>query len=154
MNEKNYKFLLSQKFAYLKTEYDFEPVSNIDDSEFYKVVLKNSTTGIAIIYEYRDANIFIYLYRLVDGQIVEDKLPLVENEPLNSIELSYIVQYKDAEKLTKPLYDSSTMNFEDLVADLSKNLRMFADDVLKGDFSIFSKVDNIAKKRRLEWQNR
>jgi hypothetical protein len=154
MNEKNHRTLLNDKFKFLKTDYEFEPVSTIDDPDFYKVILKNSTTGIAIIYEYRDANVFIYLYKLINGQIIEDKLPIVEREPLNSIELSYIVQYRDSEKLTVPLYDDSSTSFEDLITKLASNLRMFADDVLRGDFSIYLKVDKLAKKRRLEWQNK
>ncbi len=154
MNEENHRILLNDKFKFLKTDYEFEPVSTIDDPDFYKVILKNTTTGIAIIYEYRDANVFIYLYKLINGQIIEDKLPIVERDPLNSIELSYIVQYRDPERLTVPLYDDFSTSFEDLITKLASNLRMFADDVLRGDFSIYPKVDKLAKKRRLEWQNK
>jgi hypothetical protein len=153
MSKNFYKALLNDKFNFLKHEYGCELISCIDDPDFYKLTFKNATTGVTIIYEYRDANVFIYLHRLVNGQIIEDKTPISKDTQLNSIELSYIVQYRDAEKLNKPIYDLSVTSFEDMVSKLANNLRNFASDVLNGQFDVFLEINEIAKKRRLEWQN-
>jgi hypothetical protein len=153
MSKKTYKDFINDKFSFLKYEYGFELISCVDDPSFYKLVFKNATTGVAITYEYRDANISIYLYRLINGQIVEDKTPLSKDTQLNSIELSYIVQYRDVERITKPLYDSAAISFEDMISSSVNNLNNLAGDVLNGQFEVFSEINEIAKKRRLEWQN-
>lgn len=153
MIKKSFKDILNCEFNFLKVDYGFELVSCKDNPDFYKLIFKNVTTGVSITYDYRDANIFVYLIKLVNGQIVEDKIPISINKPLNSIELSYIIKYRNEESLTKPLFDDSVNSFEDLVKKIATNLKNYADDVLKGNFNIFSEVDSLAKKRRLEWQN-
>ena len=41
----------------------------------------------------------------------------------------------------------------EMVSNLVDNLKYFAKDVLRGQFDVFSILNEIAKKRRLEWQN-
>ncbi len=40
-----------------------------------------------------------------------------------------------------------------MVSNLADNLKYFAKDVLRGQFDVFSILNEIAKKRRLDWQN-
>lgn len=154
MKNKDFKKIIEDSFLFLNTEYNFNLINVDDDDDYLSLIYKNQTTGVKITYEYRDANIFVYLYKLQDGQLVEDKTPISKELPLHSIELSYIIQYRNPERLTKPLYDSSVKSFDVLVEAIAENLKVCADDVLKGDFDIFIKLDDIAKKRRLEWQEK
>lgn len=41
----------------------------------------------------------------------------------------------------------------EMVSNLADNLKYFAKDVLRGQFDVFSILNEIAKKRRLDWQN-
>lgn len=153
MDIQNIANTLKQAFNFLQEEYDFKVVSSDIDKEFCIIKMQNITTGIALHYERRESNIFVYLYRLIDGKMVEDSIPVSSSTPLNSIELQYIVQLKEGKNYVNKLQKQYSKSLNDLIQDAAADLNKYAVDVLMGDFAIFSEVDSIAKKRRLEWQN-
>lgn len=144
--------ILKDKFEFLKQEYDFHLVSNIIDKEFCIIKMQNDTTGISLNYELREDDIIVYLYRLIDGKMIDDITPISADIPLNCIDLRYVVMFKKGENITNHDWNKSKF-YDDLIQNIIYNLRNYAEDILKGNFDAFNKVDAMAKKRRLEWQN-
>jgi hypothetical protein len=143
---------LKDSFYFLIQEYGFRLVSNIIDKDYCIIIMKNDTTGISINYELREDDIIVYLYRLIDGNIIEDKVPISSDIPLNCIELRYIVQFNRGETVAS-INRYADKSYDDLIENIIYDLKNYAEDVLKGNFDVFIKVDAMAKKRRLEWQN-
>jgi len=144
---------LKKTFSFLQEEYGFQPGSSVIDKEFCIIKMQNNTTGIALYYERRESNVFVYLYRLIDGKMVEDKNPVSSDLPLNSIDLQFIIQLREGANYICKIQSQSSKSLDELMQDIAADLKKYADDILKGDFEVFSEVDSIAKKRRLEWQN-
>jgi len=144
---------LKMNFIFLQQEYGFQDVSSVIDKDFCIIKMQNNTTGIALHFERRDYTLFVYLYRLIDGKMVEDKIPVSAELPLNSIELQYIIQLREDSNDNTNIKSQTSKSLDELMQDVAANLKKYADDVLKGNFEAFSEVDSIAKKRRLEWQN-
>ena len=74
MNIQTIATTLKKTFSFLQEEYGFQPVSSVIDKEFCIIKMQNKTTGIALHYERRESNVVVYLYRLLDGKMVEDKM--------------------------------------------------------------------------------
>lgn len=152
MNTKVIEKKLRDKFAFLKQKYEFREVSNVIDKYQCIIKMQNDTTGISINYERREDDIIVYLYRLIDGAMIDDKIPISADIPLNCIDLRYVVMLKKGESITD--YDwKEGKSYDDLIQNIIYDLKNYAEDILKGNFDVFSKVDAMAKKRRLEWQN-
>jgi len=143
---------LKDSFEFLIKEYGFHLFSNIIEKEYCILKMKNDTTGISINYEIREDDIIVYLYRLIDGNIIEDTGPVSSEIPLNCIDLRYIVKFKKSESIDGiDMYKYSS--YDDLIESIINDMKKYAEDVLNGSFDVFIKVDAMAKKRRLEWQN-
>lgn len=153
MKTKNIANKLIEGFSFLQHEYGFTLASSDIKKEYCIVKMKNSTTGISLQYEVMEDDIIVYLHRLLDGEIVEDKYPLSVDIPLNAIELRFIIQFKQGVNYISKFKSSSSESYDQLIADTANDLKKYADDILNGDFEVFDKVGAIAKKRRLEWQN-
>ena len=152
MNIQTIANTLKKTFSFLQ-EYGFQPVSSVIDKDFCIIKMQNNTTGIALHYERRESNVFVYLYRLIDGKMVEDKIPVSSDLPLNSIELQFIIQLREGENYVCKIQSQSSKSLDELIQAIAVDLKKYADDILKGDFGLFGELDSIAKKRRLEWQN-
>lgn len=152
MKMQNIANAIKYHFNYLKQEYGFRDVSDIIDNDYCSIKMQNNTTGISLNYERRENYLFAYLYRLVDGEIREDINPISSNLPLHSIELNYIIQFKDSVYFIDKLRKKSSKSIDELILDLAYDLKKYAKEVLNGDFHVFNEVDAVAKKRRLDWQ--
>ena len=84
---------------------------------------------------------------------LKTKCPVSPDLPLNSIDLQFIVQLREGTDYIRKIQGQSSKSLDELMQDVAADLVKYADDILKGDFEVFSEVDSIAKKRRLEWQN-
>lgn len=143
---------LRYNFAFLKQQYEFREVSNVIDKDYCIIKLQNDTTGISLNYERREDDINVYLYRLIHGVMIDDKIPISADIPLNCIDLRYVVVLKKGENITDYDWKKGT-SYDDLIQNIIYDLKNYAEDILKGNFDVFSKVDAMAKKRRLQWQN-
>jgi hypothetical protein len=153
MNTQSVANKLKKNFNFLIKEYDFKTVSSVIENDFCSIKMQNYTTGISLNYERREDDVLVYLYRLIDGQMIEDKIPISVDIPLNSIELRYIIQFKKGDDMIGTLQSQNYNSIDGLIQNIVNDLKEYASDILKGNFDVFSKVDAVAKKRRLEWQN-
>jgi hypothetical protein len=150
MKTKTIANILKDKFDFLRYEYSFVDVSTVVDEDYCIIKMKNNTTGISLQYERRENDVFVYLYKLIDGEIIDIKSPISPEIPLNCIEFRYIIQYIKGDIY---LENYSNSSFDELIRCIADDLKIYCNDILKGNFNILKKVDAMAKKRRLEWQN-
>jgi hypothetical protein len=115
----------------------------------------NSTTGISINFVPMDAGmVYVLISRLVGNKIPEYPIFVQKSQmELNTFDLEdllairaplFKIERPSFEQLEKPF---KPRVFEKTIVQLSNALRIYAQDVLKGDFSIFSELDKIVKNR-------
>ncbi|AJR14779.1 hypothetical protein LEP1GSC020_3815 [Leptospira interrogans serovar Grippotyphosa str. 2006006986] len=155
MKKPSFDVLAKKYFKFLELDYNFRFIKSLKESWGYEILYLNQTTGVKIVYEYREAYIFIFLYRLIDGKLVEDPGEIVQNTLLNSFGLDDIINIRNPLALLKATYEypenshyhDKTNGWNQYISDFANNLKQYANDVLAGNFEIFEKVDPIVKER-------
>ena len=141
--------IIFDTFQFLITEFDYELIEQTSEVMFYKLVFKNSTTGVVVMYESREQYIDIDLYKLIDGQIVKNVThALISKEKIKGFRLDSIMKARNIRKQILPIHkygeDSEFHGDNGLskwVALFAENLRSYAADILNGDFSSFEELD-------------
>jgi len=146
---------IRESFLYLETKYNFKPIKSEKDPFGVYVLYKNSTTAVNIRYEWREKKLFILLIRLIDGQIPEYPHFIKPDTELNQFYFDDVITLVLDRPLKKNEMDSE-MDFEKSIKFYSKALEKYGRKILSGDFSMFSELDKIVKKRAadLEEQNK
>lgn len=153
--------IILDEFKFLIDDFGCELVEQTDDTLFYQLVYKNSTTGVVITYEAREQYINIELYRLINGQIVKNLMhALRSNEMINVFSLDYILKKKALGNKDQilPIHEYgedagffSLGGFSEYVELFTTNLKKYASHILTGDFSDFKNLD--AEFRKDYYQN-
>jgi len=146
--------LFQDVFAFLKNEYTFRVVKEKLNANA-DLLYVNDTTGVKIVFSNREAYCFIYLYKLVEGKLIENPSNIYMNSKLYAYMLDDIVALRNPSRLIRPAYmygeDSKFHNEENgfrlYLEEFARNLKIYADDVLRGDFKIFPKLEKVVKER-------
>jgi hypothetical protein len=160
MASKKFDQIAKAQFGFLIKDYDFKLIELREEEWGYDLTYLNNTTGVKIIYEYREAYIFIMLYKLLDGKLIENPRNVKDDTILYGYSLDDIVDLQNAKANMKPAYeygDESEYHDEKngmmlYVSKFADNLKEFANEVLTGNFEIFKKVDKIVKDRARQYQ--
>jgi hypothetical protein len=126
------------KFEYLST-YGFELAGNTRDNYGSEVTYKNRTTGVKVSYEVRENEIFVYLIRLINGEI-----PEYLDAPSCWFYLDNLVKLRSPATNVPRKKGSDWLTLDDIDRILSAYadlLRKYGEDVLRGDFSVFSELE-------------
>jgi hypothetical protein len=150
--------LVNKSFAFLTEDFEFKQTYFKLKDAGCDIQYQNKTTGISIKYEYREAYIFIYLHGLINGRIEDIPRYISDDTILTGYGLDDIIFIRNSCALMKPAYaygkDSEfydeKIGMELYFKKFAQLLRDYASDVLRGDFSIFDKLDVIVKKRARE----
>ncbi len=145
------------KFSFLSDKYGFEVEKNQQDRWERKWVqefrLKNNTTGVRVIFERRDFRFFIFLCRLIEGDFAKDSSKITMDAILNEYDLDDLLSIR-APDLIWPPHPSNLIGSAELIDKMLSHeadcLNKYAQDILQGDFSIFSKLEKIVKQRARE----
>lgn len=143
LNPVEAKKLILREFAFLEKEYDYKIV-DIKKRPYVSITYQNSTTALRIGYEPRDRGTFVLLIRLVDGEIPPYPIHIRPMDRLNMFYLDDLVAFK--------MEDSETSGVcvkmpKESIAQAVSALRMYATDILRGDFGVFMELDKIVKNR-------
>jgi len=149
MKSQNFFVACEQAFANLFKEYHLSNASNRDDNYVWEWTVKNLTTGIRVVYEIRDGYLFIQICRLVNGEV---KSSIGEIWPDTTIDC---FDFEDLLSLRKPnhqhlysiLSESLEKNLTLMLKQYAGSLEIYAEDILLGDFAIFSDLERIVKER-------
>lgn len=153
--------LARKHLRYLETGYGCKVMKERRDRWSPFVAYQNQTTGVLAEYEVRDAYLNILLYRLENGKIIRD--PVLNSPTATTFHghaLDDIVSLRSAAAVVGSMQDFSaspegeipeSKMLEAYVRRFAENLRLYADDVLRGDFAIFLQVDRLMRRRIDEW---
>ena len=138
-----------KSFDFLTKKFNFRIKSQKSDNQIYRVIYQNETTAVKVFFEEREQWIFVDLYRLINGKIKENPIIICNDGELNEFDLQNILIIRDFAKrrIFRNLYSNKKKNFKKILQLLSKALKENAQDVLKGDFSIFPELEKIVKSR-------
>lgn len=149
------KSIFKEEFEFLIKEFKFHIIKEVQDKFCYEIIYLNRTTGVKILYEYRESYIFIMLYRLENGKLVLNPLIIDINSILYGYSLDDIVNLYNPADLIKPSYEyreesiffDKKVGFRLYVRQFAKNLKIYSKDVLLGNFSIFENLEMTVKNR-------
>lgn len=155
MNNTKFKIIAEEKFSFLTSDFKFKLIKSHGYNWGYELLYLNEVTGVKIIYEYREAYIFITLCELLDGKIIENPFKIEEDSILYCHSLDDVINIRHPSDLVKPAYQySKESKYYDeqnglalYVATIANNLKKYASDILLGNFSIFKKLDRVVKDR-------
>jgi hypothetical protein len=147
--------IAKENFNFLISDYDFKLIKSHKENSGYKLIYLNSFTGVKITYEYREAYIFIMLYKLINRKMIENPIDIMKDSILYGYGLDDIINLKNPSDLIKPSYQyNSESDYHDsckgltlYVSTFANNLKIYASDILDGDFKIFKELDTIVKDR-------
>lgn len=149
------KKLLSEEFAFLITDYACRVTETNSHSLGYSVTYCNATTATKIQFEPREGYLYILLYRLVNGELEENPIVIEVDTPLNGFCLDDIVRLRSPKDAMLSInsygpnspFSSKTHGFDRYVRRFAGNLKKYASEVLRGDFSIFPQVEKVVRRR-------
>jgi hypothetical protein len=125
------------KFRYLSA-YGCELVGIEEDSYGTDITYKNQPTGIRISFEIRENDIFVYLIRLINGEI-----PPYLDAPSRWFYLDNLVRLRSPET-TLPRKEAgdwlTSDDIDEILTAYAGALKEYGEDVLRGDFSIFAEL--------------
>jgi len=155
MAKKDFDVIAKEQFKFLESDFGFQLSKSEKKDWGYELIYLNKTTGVKITYEFCEAYIFIMLYKLVDGGLVENPRSIQESTVLHGYGLDDIISLRNPQALIKPTYqygeESEYYNKKKgltlYVAAFSSNLKEYASDVLAGDFKIFGVAQRVVKER-------
>lgn len=152
---KDFDIIAQEQFNFLTSEYSFIQ-SKCDKEEWgYELIYLNDTTGIKITYEYSEAYIFIMLYQLIDGEFRENPKKIEGNTILYGYGLDDLISLRNPQALIKPAFEygeqseyyDNEKGLSIYVSRFAENLKTYAKDIFKGDFTVFPELDKIVKER-------
>jgi len=155
MKGKNFDLIAKEQFIFLISEYNFVLLKSEKEDWGYELVYLNKTTGIKITYEYREAYVFIMLYQLDKGELRENQGSINDNTVLYGYGFDDLINLRNPQALVKPAYEYGERSIYydkesgllEYVSAFSNNLKKYAKDILKGDFTVFPDLDKVVKER-------
>lgn len=126
------------KFKFLIDCFDYE-ITSVEVSAYAaEVTYKNQTTAVKVSYEHRENSIFVYLIRLINGDV-----PAYLDAPSRWFYLDNVVQLKSSSTVLfgrRPRHWLQPEDLDQLLTTYADALRKYAIDVLRGDFSVFGEL--------------
>ena len=161
MSSKEFDQIVKEEFDYLIKDYGFSLVKCKKVGAGYEILFKNKTTGVKIDYEFREAYIFVTIYRLRNGKLVENPRYIKPDSVIHGFSLDDILALRNPQAIVRPAYEyPADSEFYDPVRGLTlyvrkfaQNLREYASELLEGDFRLFDKLEPIVRERALRLEN-
>ncbi|HQV66507.1 MAG: hypothetical protein WAT26_16300 [Saprospiraceae bacterium] len=155
MESHNFLQILKDEFAFLESDFCFILSKEKIEKWGFELLYKNPSTGVKIIYETHHAYITIFLYRLINDEIIENPRIIDKNVELNCFALDDVLLLRNKASILKPAYEygenskyyDKENGFKTYVSEFAKNLASFSGDILDGDFFIFQELEKIVRKR-------
>ena len=136
--------MCKEKFSFLVSKYGFKIVKKIDNIE---MIYQNETTGVQILFDYRENQIFVMIFQLINGKLIKAPIFISSDTVIHGYDL------KDILSLKIPGYTGIEMRSDSegylgVVLDhYAKMLQMYASEILLGDFTLFPRLERIVKSR-------
>jgi hypothetical protein len=160
MESKDFDELAKEQFKFLKLDFECILSECKKENWGYELIYLNKTTAVKIVYEFREAYIFINLYQLVNGNLIDNPSTITANTHLHGYSLDDIITHKNRSALIQPVYQyHETSEYYDsqtglalYVSAFANNLKEYGADILLGNFKIFSQLDSVVKDRASKYK--
>lgn len=121
---------------------------------YYMIVFKNETTALRIYFEWMGSYLEVMLCRLVDGNLGTFHETLTPNVAESCFHTEDLLNVRAPGYNLEALQPRETIDEADTMKEVERRLAKYADalctygeDILRGDFGVFAKLDKIAKRR-------
>jgi hypothetical protein len=142
-----------EKFRFLIERFGCKRTAKGASAGVYTVTYQNSTTAVEIGLEWQEQYVYVELCRLVDGRIKDNPIVIGPESQLTVFNLEDVLEIRNpglklshkhfARRLTVDALDK-------ILSHYARALEESASDILRGDFSLFDKLDRIVKHRATE----
>ena len=148
--------IAEEKFAFLESDFAFSLESEREEEWGGEVIYSGADLAIRILYEYSSAFVFVFICKLVGGEIRRNPRPVMPDSIITCFDFNDMLP---AEEKMKPAYEYNpdSLYFDEneglanYVAEFSVRLRRYGAELLRGDFSVFPKMEAIIKARAVEY---
>lgn len=150
-----------EAFSFLENQLHFIIKSVADEDGGGHVTYVNLKSGVAVqlLYEFFSAFVFVFIYRLVDGQIRDNVLPISDESTITCIDFNDILP--DAQKM-RPAYEygenscyyNPQNGLRNYVSEFATRLKTYGGNLLAGNFDEMKIAEQLIKQRAREFRGR
>jgi hypothetical protein len=152
---KSFDHIVKKQFEYLLKDFHFRLELCKKIRGRYDILYVSDICAVHIVYEIREAYLFITLHKLQNGIFVDNPRPIKPDSLLTGYSLNDILLLRAPHAVIRPAYSyGAKSEYYDkehglslYVSKFADNLKSHAADVLVGDFKIFDVLEPIVKKR-------
>lgn len=155
------KNIILERFYPLVKEYGFKKISGKIVSGGFEAYYENDFCGVSIVYEFKEAYLFIKIFRLIDGKKVKNSNLINDDTVFNCHSLDDLISLLCPQRLLKPAYqypqnhvfNNAENGLTAFVDQFAKNLFEFATPFFLGDFDLFQKLNPMVIERVKKYKN-
>jgi hypothetical protein len=146
--------IAQKEFEFLEQEFNYEVVEVREKSDggFVTYVNREAGVGVKLLYEFSSAFVFVFICRLVDGELCENPLPIGDDTEIICFDFN---DYLEAESKMRPAYDygedseyyDPQNGLRNFTREFAKRLQANGQQILKGDLSALPAMASIIKRR-------
>jgi hypothetical protein len=149
-NIQNLSLACGQRFAFLTTDLGFHCVEDIIEDWGFEKRYRGIRAGVVLCFEVREFYLYVKVCRLIEGELPLSVGEISASSEINAFDLDDVVTLRSKQSLVpqysgKTRFDSAL--FDRVVNTQAENLRLYAGDILSGDFSSFEELAKIVKSR-------
>lgn len=147
--------LVKEEFNFLVSDFGFLVVEDEVKTGGCSWLFLNATTGVHISYEFKEAYFHLFLHKLSEGRFVENPSAIRSKSKITGFSLDDILDLRNPEARLLPAYQygaeaefyTRENGFQLYISRFAENLRRYGSDILRGDFSLFEKLEPVVKYR-------
>ncbi len=153
MDQKEFSVTCENTFAGITEQYGFSVTEQYSKQFRWEWILKNSTTGIRVVYEVRELYVWVLICRLVNGEIKRTTGEMRSDTTIHCFDFKGLLTLRK-KKDDYPFYhvfNVANHNLSEILEHYVQDLEKYGADVLQGDFDVFRSLDVIVKNRAREF---
>jgi len=131
---------IQQEFRFLGEEYGFRQIQRKKNTD--EVIYKDSDVFVRVSYDKREDDVFVYIGKLVNGNIPEYPIFITKDTDLFFYEIDDIKSLSDTGG-----GDTSRLKIDKKIKIKAVDTKKYANKILQGNFSCFPKLEHIVKSR-------
>lgn len=142
-----------KRFHFLIERFSCRGAAKGASAGVYTVTYQNSTTAVEIGLEWREQYVYVELCRLVDGRITDNPIVIGPESQLTVFNLEDVLEIRNAGHKLSPKHFARRLTadaLDKILSHYARGLEECASDILRGDFSLFDKLDRTVKHRATE----
>jgi hypothetical protein len=134
-------------FSFLLVEFGFKLISDQVSRYGVTVLYQSRTAGVEVCYQpHENGGILVDLIRLIDGEVPSYPDSFEDDSTLHTFDFRDLL-YLRKNRLEQNIREKLEKNIPFSEEEAAHLLKKYCNDILTGDFSIFSRLEDIVKQR-------